>query len=177
VWLSGFLEMTYFCLSLIFVFPRSFEVSFYRFGGKRICGQAAPRHLILSTHIQATTHSSPSHPMTLHSPFPPNHTLHTHPRTHLSHPPPYTHFLHTACQKFLFNCVLDLTCKRCLDGQSEEILIPRSSVRFRLNPKNSNSHGFELHRPLIKGTKLLSRVIKANIIIPKYFSQRNFRTV
>ena len=44
-------------------------------------------------------------------------------------------------------------------------LIPRSSVRFRLNPENLNSHEFELHRPSIKGTKLLLKVIKAIIII------------
>ena len=44
----------------------------------------------------------------------------------------------------------DLTCKRGSVGQSEGLLIPRSSVRFRLKPDNSNSHGFELHRPSIK---------------------------
>ena len=43
--------------------------------------------------------------------------------------------------------------------------IPRSSVRFRLKPDNSNSHEFELHRPSNKGTKLLLKVIKAIIII------------
>ena len=177
VWLSKVFQMTYFCLSLFFVFPRSFEVSFHRFGWKIICGQAPPRHFILSTHIQATTHSSPSQPMTLHSPFPPNYTLHTHPHTHLLYPPPHTHTLHTACQKFLFNCVLDLTCKRGSVGQSEEMIIPRSSVRFRLKQENSNSDGFELHRPSINNTKLLLKVIKAIIIIPKHFSQRNFRTV
>jgi len=37
-------------------------------------------------------------------------------------------------------------------------------VRFRLIPENSNSQGFELHRPSIKGTKLLLKVIKAIII-------------
>jgi len=37
--------------------------------------------------------------------------------------------------------------------------ISRSSVRFRPNPENSNSHGFELHRPSIKGTKILLKVI------------------
>ena len=36
------------------------------------------------------------------------------------------------------------------------------SVRFRLNPGNSNSHGFKLHRPSIKGTKLLLTVMKAS---------------
>ena len=30
----------------------------------------------------------------------------------------------------------DLTCKRGSVGQSEGLLIPRSSVRFRLNPEN-----------------------------------------
>ena len=50
-------------------------------------------------------------------------------------------------------------------GQSEGLLIPRSSVRFRLIPGNSNSHEFELHRPSNKGTKLLLKVIKAIIII------------
>jgi len=38
-------------------------------------------------------------------------------------------------------------------------------VWFRLKPKNSNPHGFELHRPSIKGTKLLLKVIKTIIII------------
>ena len=55
---------------------------------------------------------------------------------------------------------------KCLvPAQSEGLLIPRSSVRFRLKPENSNSHGLELHRPSIKGTKLLLKVIKATIII------------
>ena len=48
-------------------------------------------------------------------------------------------------------------------GQSEGLLIPRSSVWFHLNTENSNSH--ELHRPSIKGTKLLLKVIKAILII------------
>jgi len=38
-------------------------------------------------------------------------------------------------------------------------------VSFRLKPENSNSHGFELYRPSIKGTKLLLKVIKAIIVI------------
>ena len=59
----------------------------------------------------------------------------------------------------------DLTCKRGSVGQSEGLSIPRSSVRFRLKPNNSNSHEFELHRPSNKGTKLLLKVIKAIIII------------
>ena len=59
----------------------------------------------------------------------------------------------------------DLTCKRGSVGQSEGQLIPRSSVWFRLKHENSNSHGFELHRPSIKGTKLLLKEIKAMIII------------
>ena len=58
-----------------------------------------------------------------------------------------------------------LTCKRGSVGQSEGLSIPRSSVRFRLKPENSNSHEFELHRPSNKGTKLLLKVIKAIIII------------
>ena len=61
--------------------------------------------------------------------------------------------------------LLDLTCKRGSVGQSERLSIPRSSVRFRLKPDNSNSHEFELHRPSNKGTKLLLKVIKAIIII------------
>ena len=60
---------------------------------------------------------------------------------------------------------LDLTSKRGSVGQSEGLLIPRSSVRFRLKPRNSNSNGFELHKPSIKGTKLLLKVIKTIIII------------
>ena len=63
------------------------------------------------------------------------------------------------------HAIIDLTCKRGSVGQSEGLLIPRSSVRFRLKPENSNSHAFELHRPSIKGTKLLLKVIKAIIII------------
>ena len=59
----------------------------------------------------------------------------------------------------------DLMCKGGRVGQSKGLLIPMSSVRFRLNPENSNSHGFELHRPSIKGTKLPLKVIKAIIII------------
>ena len=57
------------------------------------------------------------------------------------------------------------TCKRGSVGQSEGLSIPRSSVRFRLKPDNSNSHEFSLHRPSNKGTKLLLKVIKAIIII------------
>ena len=67
-------------------------------------------------------------------------------------------------------CVcVDLTCRRgsVTVGQSEGLLIPTmmSSVRFRLKSENSNSHGFELYRPSIKGTKLLLKVTKAIIII------------
>ena len=56
----------------------------------------------------------------------------------------------------------DLTCKLGSVGKSEGLLIPRSPIRICLNPKNSNSHGFELHRSSIKGTKLLFKVINAN---------------
>jgi len=41
----------------------------------------------------------------------------------------------------------------------------RHVIHIRLTPENSNSHRFELHRPSIKGTKLLLKVIKAIIII------------
>jgi len=44
--------------------------------------------------------------------------------------------------------------------------IPRLSVRFwqkPQKPQNSNLHGFELHRPSSKGTKMLFQVIKAII--------------
>ena len=64
----------------------------------------------------------------------------------------------------------DLTCKRGSVGQSEGLSIPRSSVRFRLKPDNSNSHGCDFHRPSNKGTKLLLKVIKAIIIIIGIFS-------
>jgi len=60
---------------------------------------------------------------------------------------------------------IDLTCKRGSVGQIEGKLIPMSSVWFRPNLDDSNSHGFELHRPSIKGTKILLKVIKAIIII------------
>jgi len=61
--------------------------------------------------------------------------------------------------------VFDLTCKHGSVARSEGLSFPRSSVPFRLKPENSNSHGFELHRPSIKGTKLLLKVIKAKIIM------------
>ena len=66
---------------------------------------------------------------------------------------------------WLLQYIIDLTCKRGSVGQSKGLSIPRSSVRFRLKPDNSNSHEFELHRPSNKGTKLLLKVIKAIIII------------
>ena len=76
---------------------------------------------------------------------------------HLSSPPCFV-------QNLLM--YFDLTCKRGSVGQSEGLSIPRSSVRFRLEPDTSlNSHEFELHRPSKKGTKLLLIVIKAIIII------------
>ena len=53
-------------------------------------------------------------------------------------------------------------------GQSAGLLILRSSVRFRQKLKkieNSNLHGFEVHRPSSKDTKLLLRIMKAIIII------------
>jgi len=59
----------------------------------------------------------------------------------------------------------DLTCKRASVGQSEGLLIPRSSVRVCLNPEDSRSNRFELHRPSIKGTKLLLKIMKTIIII------------
>jgi len=60
---------------------------------------------------------------------------------------------------------IKLTCKRGSVGQREGLSIPRSSVRFRLKPDDSNSHGFELNRPSNKGITLLLKVIKAIIII------------
>jgi len=42
--------------------------------------------------------------------------------------------------------------------------IERFFFAFEDNRANSNSHGFELHGPLNKGTKLLLKVIKAIII-------------
>ena len=68
-------------------------------------------------------------------------------------------------QKQIAEKCLDLTCKRGSVGQSEGLLFPRSSVRFRLKTENPNSHGFELYRPSIEGTKLLFKVIEAFIII------------
>ena len=62
-------------------------------------------------------------------------------------------------------------CKTSSVGQSAGLLIPRSSVRSRQKlkkPENSNLHGFDLHRPSNKGTKLLLQVIKAII------NQNNF---
>ena len=57
-------------------------------------------------------------------------------------------------------------CNTSSVGQSAGLSIPRSSVRFQQNPQkteNSNLHGFELHRPSSKGTKLLVQVIQAII--------------
>ena len=73
---------------------------------------------------------------------------------------------------------LDLTCKRGSVGQSEGLLIPRSLVRFRIKPENSNSHGPQLHRPSIKVTKLLLKVRKAIIIVirPQGISQVSRRS-
>jgi len=67
-------------------------------------------------------------------------------------------------------CVRDINIQRCRHVLQhthihEGLSIPRSSVRFRLKPDNSNSHEFEHHRPSNKGTKLLLKVIKAMIII------------
>ena len=59
----------------------------------------------------------------------------------------------------------DLTCKRGSVGQSKGLSILRSSIRFRLKPENSNSHGFGLYRPSNKGTELLLKVIKVIIVI------------
>ena len=59
---------------------------------------------------------------------------------------------------------LHLTCKRGSVGQSEGLSIPKSWVWFRLQPENSNPYGFEVHRPSIKGTEQLMKVIKAIII-------------
>ena len=61
-----------------------------------------------------------------------------------------SHPVQTHIQTLLHPYTSDLTCKHGSVGQSEGLLIPWSSVRFRLNPKNSNSHGFELHGPSIK---------------------------
>jgi len=73
------------------------------FSDAQLTVRAAQRHFTSPTHIESTSHSPPSHPTTLHSPFTPNHTLPTHPRTHLSHPQPHNHTLHTAFQNFLIN--------------------------------------------------------------------------
>ena len=64
-------------------------------------------------------------------------------------------------------CVCDpRRCKTSSVGQSAGLSIPRSSVRFPQKlkkTKNSNLHGFELHRPSSKGIKSLFQVIKAII--------------
>ena len=49
--------------------------------------------------------------------------------------------------EYICTFMKDLTCKRGSVGHSEGLLIPRSSLRFRLNPENSNWHGSEVHRP------------------------------
>jgi len=57
----------------------------------------------------------------------------------------------------------DLSCECGSVGLSEGLLIHRLSVRFNLKPENSNSHGFELRRALIKGTKLLKAIISIKV--------------
>ena len=60
-------------------------------------------------------------------------------------------------------------CKTSSIGQSAELLIHRSSVRFRQKLKKSRTQiymDFELHRPSSKGSKLLLQVIKAIINQP-----------
>ena len=53
-------------------------------------------------------------------------------------------------------------CKTSSFGQSAGLLIPRSFDSGKTSKtENSNLHGFELHRPSSKGTKLLLQVIKA----------------
>jgi len=84
---------------------------FCRIGGKLIYKTVDTSPI----HIQATSHSTPSHSVmerVLYSHLPPNHTLPLYTRTHLSHPPPHNttlippnHTLPTACKKFLFNYV------------------------------------------------------------------------
>jgi len=46
-------------------------------------------------------------------------------------------------------------------AQSAELSIPRSAKTQKT--ENSNLHGFELHRPSRKGTKLLFKIVKAII--------------
>jgi len=41
---------------------------------------------------------------------------------------------------------------------------------------NSNPHGFELHRPSIKGTKLLFKILKAIIIIDHAHTDQTLKT-
>ena len=85
-----------------------------------------------------------------------NSILHTHTHLHsLTH-------THTYCFSHSPSHTQEFMCKRDSVGQSEGLLSPRSSVRFRLKPENSNSHGFELHRPSSKSAKLLLKVIKSN---------------
>jgi len=56
-------------------------------------------------------------------------------------------------------------------GQNKWLLISRSSVQFRPKPKNRELKSIQIwaiHRPRIKGTKLLFQVIKAIRIIHTY---------
>ena len=71
----------------------------------------------------------------------------------------------------------NLTCKCGSVDQSEGLLIPRSSFRFRLKPENSNSYGFELHRPSIKGTTLLLKVMNAIITTVRPFQYNLYITL
>jgi len=89
--------------------------------------------------------------------------------------------VHTVCANAECCCSV-MFCKRdmeishvqaWLSWSEQGIVEPQVVGSVPSNPENSDSHGFELHRPSIKRTKQLLKVIKAIIII--YLTSRTCR--
>jgi len=53
----------------------------------------------------------------------------------------------------------------------KHVILPKCrGEKCERDTENSNPHGFELHRPSIRGTQLLFEVIKATIIMCEWFT-------
>jgi len=131
------------------------------------------KHRTTTTNSSSSHHhdSAPSRPHPLIcTGAEPIHPVHGPPKLQAWPWPPETRSFFCHFGGFFFNGVINLRqCRTSSVSQSAGLLIPRSSVRFRQKLKkieNSNLHGFELHRPSSKGTKLLLQAIKAIIFQP-----------